>query len=142
MIFIVSGMLLAKQPIPSLGTSIAICALGAVLQLSEAAMLDINHIAPFYHNDFLLGTLPYGVGAFLIARNTEISGAFVEKLAGLGRYSLGIYAIHLLFVWAAAAIVNPNNLVQNLLVALIALSCSCAVTILIGQSRQLRFLVA
>jgi surface polysaccharide O-acyltransferase-like enzyme len=89
----VAGCLIARHRLVS-PPSIALLLFlgGGALQAVEIGLLDQTGYT-FFH-DVLLGTAPFGIGAFLLAR--EIPVNFVtRRLARLGRYSLGIFCVGL-----------------------------------------------
>lgn len=68
---------------------------GAALQTTE--ILAMDYYNPRFEHDQLLGTLPFGVGFFLVMLNLPASRP-ARLLARLGPYSIGIYCLHLLFI--------------------------------------------
>jgi surface polysaccharide O-acyltransferase-like enzyme len=107
----------------------------------EGYLLDMERLNPFANNDFLIGTLAVGIGAFFIAIRIPNSGRSVKVLAMLGRYTLGIYAVHLIFVFVFRDLLQPSTFIGNLGVALIVLLASTVCIVLIGQLRFMRFAI-
>ena len=68
---------------------LAVC--GLLLQMAEAGAMTFAHglFAPY---DFLLGTLPFALGAFLVLRVVR----YPAIIAYLGGYALGMYCCHIL----------------------------------------------
>ncbi|WP_454762126.1 acyltransferase [Caulobacter segnis] len=141
LIFIAMGFELARTGFrPTLTTGIGICAAGAIVQLGEAFMLDRHFGKPFSSNDFLLGTLAYGLGTFLVAMRLPEAKISVE-LSKLGRYSLGFYAVHLFFVLGLNAILPIATLPERLMVSLLTACGSIALVLTLARVRPLRWLI-
>lgn len=88
-----------SHPGKSVSFSVALSLLfgGLALQLLESFLLWQYYGAPAVGHDYLLGTLPFGVGVALLALSRPSLGRDFA-LTKYGRYALGIYAIHYLFV--------------------------------------------
>ncbi|MBV9078116.1 MAG: acyltransferase [Methylobacteriaceae bacterium] len=99
LVFVLAGLRIRALDLrPALAWCLALVALGIVLQVGEAATLAATGHGRFAPNDFLIGTLPLGIGTFLLARRLP-SGPMTDRIGALGRVSLGAYCVHLLFVW-------------------------------------------
>lgn len=122
----------------SLRVSLALLLGGAALQLTEAYILNANHLIHFVSNDFLLGTIAFGIGAFSLSLHLPSSSLPVQFVARFGRLSFGIYSVHLLFVLAFRAVLTPDTFVKKLGIALLALIVSIIVTLLLEQVRRFR----
>lgn len=69
---------------------------GGLLFAVESYILWANwNLLPIRH-DYLLGSLPYGIGVFFLAYNAKRETGFDKKLAPYAKYVLGIYVAHLL----------------------------------------------
>ncbi|WP_062207076.1 acyltransferase [Aureimonas sp. AU12] len=131
--FLAAGWWIARAPQrPGLAASVALMAAGAALHTAEILTMDRYGLR--FEHDQLLGTLPFGVGFFLVMLNLPASRP-ARWLARLGPYSLGIYCMHLLFIeislsWEARGILPPldagfSPYLRGLLVA-IACVATCA----------------
>lgn len=95
--FTAIGVMLAQcERIPSLKGALAIFFGGMVAHISEVLGWSLVDPEPLWVNTFTLGTLFWGVGAFLVALALP-SSPVMERIAPLGRLSLGIYLTHMLF---------------------------------------------
>jgi peptidoglycan/LPS O-acetylase OafA/YrhL len=142
LIFALTGFWMAKKGWrPPLRAAVQLCVLGAALHLGEAYWVDANQFIPFHRNEFLLGTLPFSIGAFLIALQLA-EGRVVRMLARLGAYSLGLYAVHIVFVLIFSRFVQPSNVVEGLLLAGLVIVASTITVLGLARIRPLRFLIA
>jgi surface polysaccharide O-acyltransferase-like enzyme len=128
----------AKDVSLNMGQAVSLFCFGACAELLEAYVLNAHHIISFFKPDFLVATLPFGVGAFVLTLSVNAQNGTLGWLASLGRYSFGIYAAHLFFVQCISYLVNPGNLLQRLLVAAMSLGCTTLVILTIGRNRFLR----
>ena len=98
-VFFVSGYFLSKlTPNPSwFSKGVALLGVGWLLQFSEVSLLWKWYGTSPYEQDYVIGTYFMGVGAAVAAlSNNAHIGSVV--LRDVGRYTLGIYAIHYIFV--------------------------------------------
>jgi surface polysaccharide O-acyltransferase-like enzyme len=116
LLFAVLGLLLAKRQIP-VAAAWGLVGVGIACQAAEISLLHSLHAFDPARKDFFLGTIPLGLGAFFIARSLPDSW-IVVKLAQLGRYTLGFYCSHVLFLWGLINLLHPQNLADALLIAL------------------------
>lgn len=94
--FLAAGWWIAQAPgRPGLAASLALMGAGAALHTVEILAMDRYGLR--FEHDQLLGTLPFGIGFFLVMLNLPASRP-ARWLARLGPYSLGIYCMHLLFI--------------------------------------------
>lgn len=143
--FMVVGYLIAKTRWrPGLAVSGLIFVLGGLVHLGEALMLQ--RLGYSSAQDQLVGTAAYGVGFFLLVRHLPDWPA-VACGARLGRYSLGIYATHLLILLmlvelgrAGYFLDSGTNLGELTLVASVAI-LSTLVAVAMGRYPLLRRLV-
>jgi surface polysaccharide O-acyltransferase-like enzyme len=135
------GLWLAKTHWrPSVWISIAFFVAGVALQLTEAYVLDVRHLNYYKDKDLLIGTLFLGSGAFLLALHLPPGSRIMQYFATLGRYSLGIYAVHLYFVFALQALPMPSGLAEKFAGAILVLLASTLFTLALAQVKPLRFL--
>jgi peptidoglycan/LPS O-acetylase OafA/YrhL len=64
----------------------------------ETYLLWTNWSALPIRHDYLIGSIPYGIGAFFIAYTAKRETKLDNFLAPYGKYVLGIYVSHLLFL--------------------------------------------
>lgn len=90
---VLAGHLMRDRRIRAgLGPALAMVLAGYALTLIESALLHRATGSAFGAQDFLMGTAPLGVGAFLLARSPAANR--LTGVARLGRISLGVYCIH------------------------------------------------
>lgn len=141
LIFVVAGMYLAEKQLKALAVSFAVCVAGAVLHMVEATMLDKAGLMPFQMNNYLLGTLAFGVGAFMIVLHFKNLPKQLEFFAKIGRFSTGIYAVHIFFIWIAGRTIKPTELYERLTIAFFVLMLSCLTAFVVKRIKPLQFLV-
>ena len=96
-VFVAMGAWLAKRSDkPPMSYAIIIFILGYLLQFFEAQYLHAqNPQTPVAGHDFLIGTLPLGIGALLIALAKPTLGTSLS-IYRLAPHVLGIYAVHII----------------------------------------------
>ncbi len=108
-LFVALGVWLARRPPPGWKVAIVLTVGGLALTLIEAAALKQVYDFPPRWHEFLIGTVPLAVGLFLIALNSPALGDRTP-LPAWGRYTLGVYAIHMLIyrvAWPGRSVVPP-----------------------------------
>lgn len=108
-VFVIAGSVLARYPYTlrnSLRTGLLITGAGLALQLSEAFLLWYQLDRPLSYNNFLIGTIPFGLGVAILALSLPNLGSNMG-IAVLGRYTLGVYCVHVAvinspFTWSMA----------------------------------------
>jgi surface polysaccharide O-acyltransferase-like enzyme len=86
-----------RTPQVSKPFAIGMALTGLVLYTLEALFLKLQwDLSPRFH-DYLLGTVPFGVGVALLALSQPDSD-LDRRVGAYGQYVLGIYAVHLLFM--------------------------------------------
>lgn len=129
---------------PRLLSTLLLLGGGALLMIAEVSILQ-RHGYPVRH-DLLLGTFAFGLGAFLLASRIPAM-APTTLIAQVGRYSLGIYAMHFLFleiIGAAAQrglFIDFRTIPGELAVVATTSVLSTAATLLLSCIRPLRFLL-
>jgi surface polysaccharide O-acyltransferase-like enzyme len=80
-----------------LWSGLLLCSAGALLHFAEIGYIWRHYQVPPTAHDYVIGTYFMGIGATLMALSGHplLSG---RHLATLGKYTLGIYAIHYFFV--------------------------------------------
>jgi surface polysaccharide O-acyltransferase-like enzyme len=140
-LFVFSGYFLARLGIrPGLAVAATAAFAALVALIAEEWLVAGVSGQPLVSHDFMLSTLPYGVGLFLVAKALP-SGAVMKHLAGPGRLALGVYASHLLFVWLLVAILGKQSLGACLLVATGAFTAAVALSYGLSLSHWTRPLV-
>lgn len=143
LIFVVAGGWLAQTDWrPTFTIACALFVGGAVFSLLEGLALTQLGRHPLYMNDSILGTLPYGVGAFLIALTWPSRWQVPAALAGLGVFGLGLYAVHPIAIDALAYLHRPTNMAERFVLALLATVLSAAVVLLLSRWNRLRRFIA
>lgn len=90
-------------------------------------------------HDFALATFPLGVYVFLLSRSLQPT-LIVSKLSFLGRYSLGIYVSHLLFIWILRPFI-PVGVIGVFLLSLLAGCLALGLTLLMKRIPALKAVV-
>jgi surface polysaccharide O-acyltransferase-like enzyme len=140
LLFMVVGHYLAvRRPAYPLWFGAALFIGGGLLQATEALTLLADDKTVSL--DVLFGTVPFGVGAFMLALKIP-EGSVTRCLAFLGRYALGIYAAHVLGLWIIQPFLLPGAFWATMLAALFALVFAVLVSVLLGRFKATRLLVA
>jgi len=141
-IFVLFGLWLARSGWrASIPQSIALILIGLAVHLLEAYLLGVAHMGELAGFDFLIGTLALGGGTFCLALHLPSSHVIVRTLAKLGRYTLGIYAVHLLFVHALLAVLSPENLLAKFSISILVLICSTLLVLTLARLKSAQFLL-
>ncbi len=139
--FVVLGYWFAKRNIVlSYYSALWLVVLGMVLQLIEAYGITMTG-GIFAPHDVLISSGLYGGAVFLFARSLNET-AFIRALQPLGRYTLGMYCVHLLFIWFFSSYFDRNILWQATAQAVPVVVCSVIVTMLMKRVRILRRLIS
>ena len=77
--------------------ALAVTVAGALLYAGEVYVLALFWGAEVYRHDFLVGSIPFGLGLTLLAIRSG-SSALDRLVAPLGKYTLLIYLSHIAFV--------------------------------------------
>ena len=142
-LFFATGFGLSRYPAGSSYLRYGLLALvfGWTLHLTEIHWLHFRYQIPLFKHNFLLGTYFMGLGAALCALSNH-RWLQLPWIARFGKYTLGIYAIHMVFVQLFAE--NLRNCTQPA-VAIgyvgLVLACSLASSIVLSKIRPLKPLV-
>jgi surface polysaccharide O-acyltransferase-like enzyme len=111
-IFVLFGYYLGRTGIiPSLRTGVTLFVMGAVLQLTEAYFIFSTGNGAFSPHLYLVGTLFLGTGAFILSLYIKpFTGS--STLASLGKISVGMYCVHVVFIKALQPYYNKNDLAE------------------------------
>lgn len=98
-LFFVSGYFLSQQtPSPEwLKKGLFLMVLGYAIQFSEIFYLYSKYQIPLTSHEYVFGTFLVGLGAATIALSNHPS-LHIHTLSRVGIYTLGIYAVHRIFV--------------------------------------------
>jgi len=133
-------MSLRRPPFP-LGMAWAIAGGGMALHIFETWLLWRCYAVPMINHDYLVGTVVCGAGLLMVALAAPSLGRRTG-LHALGKYTLGVYASHFLFIDLLGPLTYLFELhlwqfLLPLLVYLLSLACSA----LLLRSPRLRWLV-
>ncbi len=106
--------------------------------MTEYATLRTAGFAP--RPDQLIGTLPFGIGAFLLSRHLP-NTRFIRACAQMGRYSIGIYAMHLFVLQAVAYKLPITSLFYEIFDVILATAVTTALCIALANIPYVRALV-
>jgi surface polysaccharide O-acyltransferase-like enzyme len=143
-IFVLVGFRIRQNGwIPPVSLSLAILVLGVAAELAEFyGLVAVTGIA--HDRDYLLSTLPFGIGAFLTALSfSRVAGPskFLSYLAYLGTFSLGIYALHPLIVEALGQVMSHETFTDRLALAGVTALASTLAIIGLARLRAFKMLV-
>lgn len=110
---------------------------GFVLQAIESAFF-VHDGDPFGYQHFLFGTFLYSIGVFFLVLGAKSDAGVVAWAARLGRVSLGIYCIHLLFIWIFQDVFGGGPESNFIPVFLASATSSVAVVLLLARIAVLR----
>lgn len=115
----------------SIKISFALVGFGAVLSSAEIIILNIYYGVPITRHDFLLGTLPLGLGTAMIFLCIKIMNkSFSRVVRALGSISLGIYAIHFMVLTQVTELIHPSSFTDGITVVVIVFLISATVAML------------
>jgi surface polysaccharide O-acyltransferase-like enzyme len=141
-VFVVVGFWLRRTSWrPTLTFAACLFAVGAATQLFESMALARFGAHAIPDSDYVIGTLPFGLGAFLLARTWPRIPLTPSVWAALGTCSLGLYAIHPAFVLIFGPLLNPHSFVARLGIWALSVIGSIVIVVEMVRLRQLRWLV-
>jgi surface polysaccharide O-acyltransferase-like enzyme len=141
MLFVSLGWYLSRRSPPSFGSALSLCLLGFLGQVTEAAVVwhlwTSSSTIPMY----LVGTVPFGMGAFLLGLAKPNLGR-TTPLPWIASLTLGIYLSHYIFIWA---LVTPHVWLTHALwpvtLPFVIYLLSALVTMTLLRFRMTQFLV-
>lgn len=99
----------------------------AALSIIEAAFLFSYFNAPISSHNFLIGTVPLGLGAAMLCMIIDIPlPRLASAIRCVGAVSLGIYALHVMVLWEVTDLIRPSSLASGLLTAALTLMIATA----------------
>lgn len=118
LIFVIAGHVIRQHAWrPKLTGALFMTMLGLALSIIERYALTNTGVqdaaTPI---DYTTGTLLFGTGVLMTALSVPNNSSTVNWLAGLGRYTLGYYCIHVMFLWLIQSMMPLTN-TQNILLA-------------------------
>lgn len=118
LIFVIAGHVIRQHAWrPKLTGALFMTMLGLALSIIERYALTTTGVqdaaTPI---DYTTGTLLFGTGVLMTALSVPNNSSTVNWLAGLGRYTLGYYCIHVMFLWLIQSMMPLTN-TQNILLA-------------------------
>ena len=143
LIFVTTGYWLGRTGWrPTFGAAATLFLLGGALHLTEAWMLVRWNMHALNDNEALVGTLGFGIGAFLMARSWPPSWGVPRAFAVLGTYGLGLYVMHPWIVAALLAGLQPQTLQSRALLAVLTTALSALAVLALARVPRLRWLLA
>jgi surface polysaccharide O-acyltransferase-like enzyme len=117
-LFVGLGYVIADRKIHlSLKASGMMALSGLFLLIAETALIYHESERLDYQHDAMIGTVPFAMGLFFLALNWN-GGAVLERLAPIGRLSLGAYCVHLYFVMVMKPYLHAGGLLDNISIAI------------------------
>jgi len=106
MFFTLGAFLATRKPSQSPAFWALVMVGGLLLHLAEASILHFGFGADFVPHDYLIGTIPFAIGAFCLQLSLPVSDD--SPTVRLGRVALGMYCVHLLFLTSYAQFIDAN----------------------------------
>lgn len=111
---------------------VMIASAGLLLQISEAIFISYMTHKSFTGYDFLLGTIIFGAGVFVMALNSN-ENALIRQASEIGFATLGMYCIHVFFIVVLMNILDVYVLWQLILIILLVVISSSIVSVFAGK---------
>lgn len=142
-LYVYLGFLMARIPVRAGLWLLGGLAIGGyVLVLGELAMIShLSHEPLVRGHDEVISLSFLSVTIFMLAKALPDS-ALLRASAGLGRISLGIYAVHLFILWFFQQYISNTDLVRVIILSLIVFVCSTVVSLLLQRVPGLRPMVS
>jgi surface polysaccharide O-acyltransferase-like enzyme len=116
----------------------ALVGIGYLLHFTEAVLVQQTTGRPLSDNNFFFGTGLIGIGCLELALAYPTAGA---RFAGLGIWSLGVYALHPYFIEVLRRVYPSAGLLASLIAAGVIYSVAVLAVMLLAQVRPLRMFV-
>lgn len=108
--------------------------LGILLTSAEIYGLFSAYGSHPTEHDFVVGTLPFGLGAFFLALTLTIKApSLVWITRNLGPVSLGIYAIHIVVLDELTKFLDPNSLLDGLSISVLTMLMASVISLAASQ---------
>lgn len=132
--FVFLGYMLRRAQVASSRlVSLALALFGFLIIVVEETWIDNPAGEPY----FTFGSFLYGAGVFLLARSLKPSDG-ARRLATAGRYALGVYITHMLFVWMGDKWLEPITTGTMLWVVPLYFGAALLLTIALSRIAYLR----
>jgi surface polysaccharide O-acyltransferase-like enzyme len=140
--FAIGVLIYVKKPQVSPALAWGLYLAGFALFSFEVYFLWANwSVLPIRH-DYVIGSIPYGIGAFLIAYTAKRETRLDTFLAPYGKYVLGIYVSHLLFLDLLRPLgASFNPAIWNFLFPILVFGSSLLAVILLSKTPLHRFVM-
>ncbi|WP_010215841.1 acyltransferase [Sphingomonas sp. PAMC 26621] len=137
--FVVIGYLFRGTQSPRGSTAFALCALAiAAMFVERYTVIRIVGNTAIGDAESLLSVFPYGASVFNLARALNTT-ALAERLRSLGKISLAVYLIHVIFIWMFRDTVDTSPWQFVSLGATVAVSSTLAALLAIRVPLLRRF---
>lgn len=135
--FMTAGFVMAvRARVPRIAAGVLLFVVGGAMQAIEAKVF----MPDGFPRDQLLGTMLFGIGAFCIAYNAP-DGPILRWMATIGRWSLGVYCIHLLAVELVENMIKIDSYLDSFLAIGLALSLAVGAAFALSYIPKMRFLL-
>lgn len=121
-------------------TAIVLAAVGAGMTLAEGCILQRLFRVPMVSNDALLSSIPFGIGVFLISLHVRIEGRSADWGRELGSLGLGLYLLHMEYVYLLRSYFWPASLVERLAFCIAVIVATTTTLSLINYARGVKYL--
>ena len=136
-LFVAAGYLLAKKklliPFPA---ALAMAIFGAAAHIGESLLLDRFHFLPFSANEFSFGTVPFSIGIFALALGagqSRLGAGNAFSFARLGQLSLGLYCIHVAYIWLFSKAFDQFGVMEVLALSCLVIAASVSTVLLLSK---------
>ncbi|MBI1910836.1 MAG: acyltransferase [Deltaproteobacteria bacterium] len=144
-LFIAIGWILSnlkREDYPTAGAAFLMAVSGLILQSFEAVLLLKYYGMKMHLHDYLIGTLPFAAGVFLLGLNYSEMGK-EGVLQRLGKFTLGIYVSHTLIMMPVFKFrAYFDHSLFQVIYPLLVYAVSALLTYLLLKNRFTKFLVA
>lgn len=108
LLFVALGGFLATARLPAIPQRLAVAAFGLFLLTDVGERVWLSRTGPTYI-DFTVSTLFVALAAFIVARGWDGRPFARWNLDVLGKYSFGMYAVHMLYLYAIHKRFHPRG---------------------------------